>query len=316
VFSTLGLPVPRKAEMWNMKLGELTDAVHVLPRDPLHFDGTLIRQRLGPLTLFEIHCAGVRLRHARTAARRMAHPSFQILMPLQGGFTMAHGKLAPVNVGTGSFCLIDQTAPYELIHGDGLRTIGLELPHSLLEACLPRASRHAGAVVRPDSCAGRLVAGLLRTLGTELSASHTSGTMHSMMTRSIAGFVAAAFVDPGSKTLHRGSKARLAAYREYVDSRLGDGDFVPLDLACHFRVSERYVRMIFQSAGEPLSAYLLRRRLERAAALLRNEHRTSSTITEIAMECGFNSATHFGQSFRRRYGTTPRRYRTRKAAPS
>jgi AraC-like DNA-binding protein len=232
-------------------------------------------------------------------------------MPLQGGFTIAHGEQAPVNVGTGSFCLIDQTAPYELIHGDGLRTIGLELPHSLLEACLPRAIRYAGAVVHPDSRPGRLVAGLLRTLGTELNASDDGGTVHTMMTRSIAGFVAAAFVERDSPALQRGSKARLAAYREYVDSRLGEGDFAPVDLASHFGVSERYVRMVFQSAGEPLSAYLLRRRLERAAALLRNEHRATSTITEIAMECGFNSATHFGHSFRRRYGMTPRRYRTR-----
>lgn len=302
--------------MWNLMLGELTDALHVLPRDPLHFDGTLIRQRLGPLTLFEIHCAGVRLRHGTTVAHRGARPSFQILMPLQGGFTITHGKLAPVNVGTGSFCLIDQTASYELTHGDGLRTIGLELPHSLLEACLPRAIRYAGAVVRPDSRPGRLAAGLLRTLGTELNASDTCGTVHSMMTRSIAGFVAAAFVDRDGPTLQRGSKARLAAYRQYVDSRLGEGDFAPVDLANHFGVSERYVRMVFQAAGEPLSAYLLRQRLARAASLLRNEHRAASTITEIAMECGFNSATHFGHSFRRRYGMTPRQYRTGENLPS
>src|SRR6478752_6616015 len=54
VFSTQGVPGPRKVEMWNSILGELADAVHVQPRDPLHFDGTLIRQRVGPMTLFEV----------------------------------------------------------------------------------------------------------------------------------------------------------------------------------------------------------------------------------------------------------------------
>jgi AraC-like DNA-binding protein len=80
-------------------------------------------------------------------------------------------------------------------------------------------------------------------------------------------------------------------------------------VARHFKVSERYIRMVFQSAGESLSAYLLRRRLERAAELLQNAFYANRSITDIALECGFNSVSHFGQSFRQRYGRTPRRFR-------
>ena len=57
------------------------------------------------------------------------------------------------------------------------------------------------------------------------------------------------------------------------------------------------------------SSFLLRRRLERAAQLLRSEFHSQQTITDIALECGFNSASHFGQCFRQRYGITPREYR-------
>ena len=90
---------------------------------------------------------------------------------------------------------------------------------------------------------------------------------------------------------------------------LGDGDFGPADLAREFKVSERYVRMVFHSAGESMSGFLLRRRLERAGQLLCNEFYARRTITNIALECGFNSASHFGQSFRQRFGLTPSQFR-------
>jgi AraC-like DNA-binding protein len=309
VFSTQGIPGPRKVEIWNSILGGLTDAVHVQPRDPLHFDGTLIRQRLGPMTVFEVRCASVRVSHRLRRAARNTRPSFQVLMPVQGEFTLSHGDRPTLTVGTGSFCLIDLTEPYELIHGDGLRTIGLELPRVLLESCLSNAIDYAGAVVRQDSGASRVLGGLLRSLGSELTGEGSTSALPPMLARSIAGFVAAAFADRLDASLLRGNADRLVAFRDCVDACLGDGDFRPADLARQFNVSERYVRMVFQSAGESMSEYLLRRRLERASQLLCNEFYARRTITNIALECGFNSASHFGQSFRLRFGQTPSQFR-------
>jgi len=149
----------------------------------------------------------------------------------------------------------------------------------------------------------------MRSLGSELSGGEDPGSLPPMMARSIAGFVAAAFADRDDGAQRRGNAGRLSAFRDYVDACLGDGDFRPINVARHFDVSERYVRMVFQSAGESLSSFLLRRRLERAAQLLRSEFHSQQTITDIALECGFNSASHFGQCFRQRYGITPREYR-------
>jgi AraC-like DNA-binding protein len=312
VFSTQGIPATRKAEMWNSMLGELIDAVHVMPSDPMHFDGTLLRQRVGPVTVFEVRCAGVRVKHQRLPTVRRRRPSFQLLMPVQSEFTLAHGDGPSTMVASGSFCLIDRQMPYEMVHGDGLRTIGVEIPRAMLETCLPRPNQYAGSVMQPCSGAGRVLGGLLRTLGSELNNVAEGSTLPANMARSIAGFVAAAFADGSDSALRRGMTERLSAYREYAEACLGDGDFRPAHVARQFNVSERYVRMVFQSAGEPLSAFLLRCRLERAAQLLHNEYYAARTVTEIALECGFNNASHFGQSFRQRYGLTPRDYRARR----
>jgi AraC-like DNA-binding protein len=314
VFSTRGAPVPDKAALWNTILNNIDDTIHVQARDPLHFDGTLFRQRVGRLTLFEIRCSGVRVRHADARPERSDSSSFQLLMPVQSQFVLRYGDQPQATVSGGSFCLIDRSRQYEMAHGDGLRAIGIEFPRALLESCLPSASRYAGMVVRPMSPSSRVLGGLLRALGSELNCD--GAKLPSAMARSIAGFVAAAFAAEPAPAAPRGIQARLTAYQQYVDSRLGEADLRPIDIARHFNVSERYVRMVFQSVREPLSAFLLRRRLERAATLLRSAECANLTIMHIALECGFNSASHFGQSFREQFSATPRAYRQGCPAPS
>ncbi len=58
--------------------------------------------------------------------------------------------------------------------------------------------------------------------------------------------------------------------------------------------------------GEAPHQYLLTRRLERAAALLRN---TDRTVTEICFAVGLASIGSFTTSFRRVYGMAPLAYR-------
>jgi AraC-like DNA-binding protein len=58
--------------------------------------------------------------------------------------------------------------------------------------------------------------------------------------------------------------------------------------------------------GEPPHRYLLTRRLERAAALLRN---TDRTVTEICFAVGLTSVGSFVTSFRRVFGAAPLAYR-------
>jgi AraC-like DNA-binding protein len=58
--------------------------------------------------------------------------------------------------------------------------------------------------------------------------------------------------------------------------------------------------------GESPHAYLLTRRLERAAALLRN---TDRSVAEICFSVGLRSVGSFTTSFKRTYGVAPSAYR-------
>lgn len=98
----------------------------------------------------------------------------------------------------------------------------------------------------------------------------------------------------------------LLRAKDLVDARY----FEPLtvaDLARAARLSPAHFSREFRRTyGESPHQYLLTRRLERAAALLRN---TDRTVIEICLAVGLTSVGSFTTSFKRVYGTTPLAYR-------
>ena len=69
-----------------------------------------------------------------------------------------------------------------------------------------------------------------------------------------------------------------------------------------------FSREFRQTFGESPHAYLLTRRLERAAALLRT---TDNSVAEICFTVGLQSVGSFTSSFKRMFGTSPTSYRGR-----
>jgi AraC-like DNA-binding protein len=79
------------------------------------------------------------------------------------------------------------------------------------------------------------------------------------------------------------------------------------DLARAARLSRAHFSREFRRAfGEPPHAYLLTRRLERAAALLRT---TDRSVADICFSVGLQSVGSFTTSFTRTYGKSPTAYR-------
>ena len=98
----------------------------------------------------------------------------------------------------------------------------------------------------------------------------------------------------------------LLRAKDLVDARYSEPLTVD-DLARAAGLSRGHFSREFRSAfGESPHAYLLTRRLERAAAMLRN---TDRSVTDICFSVGLQSLGSFTTSFTRTYGLSPSAYR-------
>lgn len=105
----------------------------------------------------------------------------------------------------------------------------------------------------------------------------------------------------------RGSPPRwLAAAREQLDDRCGEAVSIA-ELARGAGVHPVHLARVFrQHLGCTPGDYLRRRRLDRAAVLLRETRRP---LSDIALHCGFGDQSHFANAFKRYRGVTAGEYR-------
>ncbi len=307
-WSTRGLPASHKLAYWNALSSESIAAMEVTSRDARAFEGEMLREAVGPLTVIDVRSTAVRLAHTRNHVRQLDTPSYILLAPLQGRMQLSVDHGQSVNVETGELCLLDHARTYQLEHGDGMRTLCVDIPRATLDALLPAPQRAVGLRLSPRRGAVRLLSGLLRDLGAELQ----PGALASFtpaFAQGLLGFIAEAYAGESDSLSETATQSRVAALRARIEARLAEPELAPRDIAAEGGISERRLRALLALEGEGFAAYLLRRRLERCAGWLRDPQWRNVSITQIAFRAGFNNTTHFGHAFRERFGVTPRDWR-------
>lgn len=126
----------------------------------------------------------------------------------------------------------------------------------------------------------------------------TMARLHRLPGRTTAN---AADAGDGSAALRR-----LAPALGYLGSHYRDELDIPT-LAAVCALSPTHFRRLFTAAfGQAPLAYVVRFRLEKAAALLRDGR---TPVLEAALRCGFNSLSAFQRHFRSAFGCPPRSWR-------
>jgi AraC-like DNA-binding protein len=102
------------------------------------------------------------------------------------------------------------------------------------------------------------------------------------------------------------TERHLLRAKDIVDARFREPLDVPALARAAYLSPAHFSREFRRVFGETPHQYLLTRRLERAAALLRN---TDRSVADICLNVGLRSVGSFTTSFRRVYGITPTAYR-------
>ncbi|WP_434577127.1 helix-turn-helix transcriptional regulator [Pseudomonas sp. Z1-6] len=114
--------------------------------------------------------------------------------------------------------------------------------------------------------------------------------------------------DKHSPAMRQGSMtdSRMRLLDEFIDAGLDQPLGVPA-MAQLLGLSEGYFMRAFKHAtGQSPHGYLIDRRLAKARALISD---TSTTLTQIALACGFSSQAHMTTTFKQRLGVSPAQLR-------
>jgi AraC-like DNA-binding protein len=110
--------------------------------------------------------------------------------------------------------------------------------------------------------------------------------------------------DPPEQSYRIRATRRAAVLRE-IEQRSGDPQLSAAAVAARLGITTRYVHLLLEETGRTFSRLVLEKRLERAAALLRDPRWQQRRIADIAAEAGFSDLSYFSRAFRRAYGRTP-----------
>ncbi|MEU9393623.1 helix-turn-helix domain-containing protein [Streptomyces sp. NPDC048324] len=225
---------------------------------------------------------------------------FELHMVRRGSwrFSSPSGRGDDVTVSAGTFIARRNNPPLLFDVRPGTEATVLLLPPDVLG----RATGGRPVVGPADSGEMRLLtahAAMVRETADDLSLVGLRGARDALIE-----LVRAVLRREFDDTEPRLARALARAAMDLADEHLTDPELSPATLARHLNVSVRTLHRAFTTAEESVSAYVRRRRLERARQeLLAPLGRP--TVSELAARWHFSDSSHFIRAFKKQYGQTP-----------
>lgn len=314
-FSTCGLPPRKRVEFWN-DLCSVHSPAETLPMDLARFEPSCTRTRAGELRISEFSSSASVVEHSSAHVARTREPLYFFYLQIQGASVHRQGG-REAHLAVGDFTILSSARPYQLLFEQPNRMVVLALPESLAQRVIPcpqdlvavTMSHEDNVVQMVSRCAIGLWQECTGPTFDRIGASLAGALVH------LIGCAYTRFAPEGSRS-STSLEHRRFQMLQYIETQLHDSSLSPVSIAARFKQSPRSVHMLFSSAPETLSRYILRRRLEESARALRSPLKAGCTISEIAFDHGFSSSAHFCKVFREHFAATPTQYRQQRTPPA
>ncbi|MEG3146781.1 helix-turn-helix domain-containing protein [Sphingomonas sp. RT2P30] len=309
VFSTSDLKVRSAIGGWNDGFAARVEAMDFKPAKLEGFSAELADSDLGPLRIARLTCAKTGIERGAAHIARTASPTYFLMLQIRGSGEISHYGNT-ITLAEGDCVLCDSVAPLKIKFAGDVEALFLKVAASTLKEHLPSPECFCGRALRAGEGLTATAVGMALSLFGHLEAGlslHYQERVARHLLDIIATAYALAFDTPASRSAIVSS--RCATVKLFIEQHLRDPELTPSSIAARMKLSSRYLRMIFASENETVSAYILRRRLEQCARQIADPAWRGHSMTEIAFGWGFNSAPHFTRTFRDRYDMPPREYR-------
>jgi AraC family transcriptional activator of tynA and feaB len=281
------------------------------PANLVHFTGQLTRTVNGtsPVRIAEVYSDPQIVRHTSAQA---SHTRAQVhFLHLQlDGESLHRQDQREARMMPGDITICDNSRPYEIVFEKPNRMLVFGFADELMRRYVQYPQSIAAMHIPGNKGIGGLLSDFLINVWRRCQ-DDDEFEINAAVADAILGLVANTYRQVLGSTLDHNSLGAAHRIRiiNYIEENLGDPKLTPTRIAGAFRITTRYLHHLFSEEQETVARYILRRRLEECARALTSPSQRRRTITSIAFDHGFSSATHFGRVFRSRYNLTPREYR-------
>jgi AraC-like DNA-binding protein len=274
--------------------------------DVLRQDAAL---QLGSLRMMEMSALLNIARPPRPDTLDMSEAPFLLMLQLEG-ISIHRQDERDAKLSVGDFTLCASTRPYEISLSTPGQCLVIGIPDSLIRRHLACPDEAVAVRMSGDRGMTSVLSNFIKSFWI-CRADAIDPTVALRMSYTLLDLISAAY--SVSPDLRHEQSSLVAAHRVriigYIEAHLRDPGLNPTTVAQACRITARYLHHLFTSESETVTQYIQRRRLEECARALIAAPVRGRLVTEIALDYGFNSLTHFGRVFRHQYGLTPSEYR-------
>ncbi|GAA0319797.1 AraC family transcriptional regulator [Sphingomonas oligophenolica] len=259
---------------------------------------------LGDLRFLHLLAPAQRVIHRGTGSSGQAAPSIQLVYARRGALRTQIGR-RNFTIGPGEFVLLDNTRFYQMDMDSAHEAIDLMMPRIWVEHWLPDPDQLLGRPLSTRTGWGAPLGSLLEAMARHID---DSPLMRPLLAERVGALLtlAAETGDRAASGLGGGLADRIL---RRIERDFADPDLAPQPVADALGISKRYLQALLAARGTSFVQELGRVRLERACDLLAE---SGLPVAEIAFRCGFLDPGYFARQFRRRFGATPRDWRTQR----
>jgi len=286
---------------WQEVICRLHSRTESPPARTTNFNARLSQHVLGGVRVSDITCDALRYDRTPDCLRTVPSDHFFISLLLDGEAHLSQGGRV-ADQRSGDIVVYDTARPFTYDFPQRYRLVLLSVPRRALLTRVENIERLTSRVIRRESALGGLAAGMMTRAATlDLRPDSAVGAR---VSRSIIDMISATLeIELDSREDGRRQASLITRAKDVMRAHLDDPELDIGVIADAMGVSPRTLSRVFASEGTTVMRWLWRERIEAAhRALLEGRSRR---IIEIALDCGFSSASHFSRVFRNTYGTAP-----------
>ena len=296
-----------KIEYWNDCISEQFTHMEAVPDEETPFEAALTCKKAYGFSLANPISTAASVFHTNTHIRASTERVFLLHLQRKGTSVNIQGNNVAF-LKSGDFTICDSASPYEVRFKHEIDMLVARVPEKQLLSRVPDLHLQTATCVSGESGVGALASKMIQAIW-EGDASKNDMMIDHKVAGNMLDLIATAYSSRNKVERESISETRRYQVMEFVDRNIHNANLSPKVIAEASNISLRYLHKLFSEHGTTVNGWIIEKRLDLAAKLLRDTREDAVSITEIAYKIGFKDVSHFSSRFRKSYGVSPRSYR-------